>query len=146
ETDEGMRLSTAYRIPDIKGGIRGSVADGVRSAMQASDAFFVWLSLPPSTFWVNLNPDEPNRVIDKALGRTEVGRILLEADRRLKQTDSRLVNPHTRLGARFWNHQRPAPDGSYCFTYRLWIVPGPAKVRETEDAIYIVDAPLKVNM
>ena len=146
ETDEGSQVSSAFRILDTAGASNGSVIDGLRGAMQASDAFFVWLSLPPSTFWVNLSPDEPNRIIDDALGRTEVGRVLLEADRRLKQTDTALVDPHTKRGAQFWNHQQPAPDGSYCFTYRLWIVPGPAKVRETDDAIYIVDAPLDVNM
>lgn len=36
-----------------------------------SDAFFTWLALDPSTFWVNLNPDEPNRVIDADFGTTD---------------------------------------------------------------------------
>jgi hypothetical protein len=41
------------------------------SAGQASDAFFAWLGLPPQSFWVNLNPSEPNRVIDLGLARTD---------------------------------------------------------------------------
>jgi hypothetical protein len=145
-SDDASDVAYAFRADDPTAGSGGTVVDGLRNAVQASDAFFVWLALPPSTFWVNLNPDEPNRIVADALGRTEVGRVLLEADRQLKQIDTALVNPHTDLGARFWNHQQPAPDGSYCFTYRLWIVPDTAKVRETDDAIYIVDAPLDVNM
>ena len=46
----------------------------------ASDAFFVWLTHPPDSFWVNLSPTEAERVIETNLGRTDVGKTLLEAD------------------------------------------------------------------
>jgi len=40
-------------------------------------ALFVWLHLPHDAFFVNLKPNEPNRVLDARMAQTEVGRILL---------------------------------------------------------------------
>ena len=56
-------------------------------------AFMTGLALPDEVFWVNLNPTEPDRIIDPRLEQTEVGRILLEADLQLKKDDSRYSNP-----------------------------------------------------
>jgi len=80
---------------------------------RASDAFFVWLALPTSAMWVNLNPSEPDRIIDPRFGRTSTGRVLLEADLRMKKTAARLTNPNTRLGARFWR-ELEAPSLPSC--------------------------------
>ncbi|MGW6840807.1 hypothetical protein [Streptomyces sp. NPDC054958] len=51
---------------------------GRRTAQLASDSFFVRTELPPPALSVNLNPDEPDRIIDEKFGRTDVGRVLLE--------------------------------------------------------------------
>ncbi|WP_154402565.1 PT domain-containing protein [Nocardioides speluncae] len=122
----------------------GQNVDGVDEAKQASDAFFVWLALPKSAFWVNLNPDQPDRVMDRAFGRTDAGRVLLEADLELKRTGSRLMDPDTPTGRRFWAGL--ATTGATCFVSRAWITPEAATVREDGDALYIVDAPLRVQM
>ncbi|MFD7529770.1 hypothetical protein ACFV8E_19580 [Streptomyces sp. NPDC059849] len=116
-------------------------AAGVKAAKESSDAFFVWLSMPRSTFWVNLNPTEPDRIVDADLGRTDVGRILLQADLELKKTTAALIHPKTELGKKFWNRI----DGK-CMSFRTWIVPGQARVNEQDDQLYILDAPLKVKM
>ncbi|WP_434599932.1 hypothetical protein [Streptomyces sp. A5-4] len=114
---------------------------GVEAAKVTSDAFFVWLSMPPSTFWVNLNPTEPDRIVDPSLGRTDVGRVLLQADLQLKKTTAALIHPKTPLGKKFWNR-----IGKECLSFRTWIVPGEARVNEDDGQLYILDAPLKVKM
>ncbi|MET9607543.1 hypothetical protein ABZZ17_21145 [Streptomyces sp. NPDC006512] len=114
---------------------------GRRAAKEASDAFFVWLRLPPHKQTVNLSPAEPDRIIDPGLARTDAGRILLEADLQLKKTVGRLIHPDSRLGPAFWGSLR----GS-CVSFRQWIVPAPATVRDDGDALHILDAPLSVRM
>ena len=58
-----------------------------------SDAFFIWTLYPQSSFWVNLNPTQADQVIERNLGLTGVGRILLESDLMLKKTTARLLHP-----------------------------------------------------
>jgi hypothetical protein len=116
---------------------------GRRAAQLASDAFFVWLSLPTSDFTVNLNPDEPGRIMDAAFGRTDAGRVLLEADLRMKKSVARFIHPDTTAGARYWNALRGEEK---CASMRQWIVPAPATVREDDGRLYIIDAPLQVKM
>ncbi|WP_406311721.1 hypothetical protein OHA77_23815 [Streptosporangium sp. NBC_01639] len=116
-------------------------ATALRITRQASDAFFVWLALRPSKFTVNLNPTEPDRIVDADLGRTDAGRILLEADFRMKKTVGKLIHPDSRSGGRFWK-----AIGSRCLVFRQWIVPGPATVHERDGELYILDAPLRVKL
>ncbi len=40
---------------------------GLQTAQQDSAAFFNWLTLPPSTFWVNLSPNSLPNIIDPRL-------------------------------------------------------------------------------
>lgn len=44
---------------------------GKAKAQLISDAFFTWLALSPDKFWVNLNPDEPDRIMDAKFGKTD---------------------------------------------------------------------------
>lgn len=137
----GRGAQYAYQV-DAKPGT--GVAYGGREAAQlAADSFFTWLALPPSSFWVNLNPNEPDRIIDARLGRTDAGRVLLEADLRLKKTDAKLLNPRTARGRAFWDALRGERS---CLSSRAWIVPRPAVVRESGNALFILDAPLEVKM
>ena len=149
-------LELRYVSDPRKGGLRyafsGSpgVPDqeaGLATARQSSNAFFTWLSLPPESFWVNLNPNEPNRIMDPQLARTEAGRILLEADLVLKKDSVGWMNANTEFGKAFWDELEAiygdrALDS--CITVRTWIAPAPATVRETGDELYILDAPLTV--
>ena len=79
----GPGVQYAYQV-DAKPGEEISFG-GKQSAQLAADSFFTWLVLPPSSFTVSLNPDEPNRIIDAQLGRTDAGRVLLEADLQMKR-------------------------------------------------------------
>ncbi|WP_158844574.1 hypothetical protein [Streptomyces sp. NRRL WC-3742] len=116
---------------------------GARNARLASDSFFVWLELPPSAFTVNLNPDEPDRIIDAKFGKTDAGRVLLEADLAMKKIVARFIHPDTPAGQKFWDSLQ---GDTKCISMRQWIVPDTATVRDTGDELYILDAPLLVKM
>lgn len=122
---------------------------GLQLAQDASDAFFVWLALPPDKFWVNLNPTEPDRIIDPVFARSDAGRVLLEADLALKKVVAPLVHPDSPSGSRFWRELEALygdrPDQA-CFSVRQWIVPERATVYTSGDELYILDAPLAVKM
>ncbi|MFF3457019.1 hypothetical protein ACFYXH_22345 [Streptomyces sp. NPDC002730] len=118
---------------------------GKEKAQLISDAFLTWLALTPDKFWVNLNPDEPNRVMDAQFGKTDAGRVLLEADLQMKHDFFKTVDPKTDLGKRFWA-SLPKVNGRPCFTgIRNWIEPETATVLEQDGGIYILDAPLKLK-
>lgn len=140
DTRNGGKIEYAFKAPKTANGTTNA-AVGIARAKQASDAFFTWLALPEEKFWVNLNPNEPDRIIDPKFGRTDAGRILLEADMELKRTVAKLIHPDTKTGQAFWRNLR-----SDCFSSRQWIVPAPATVRATNDELYILDAPLSVLM
>ncbi|WP_410628213.1 hypothetical protein [Amycolatopsis sp. cmx-8-4] len=139
----GGQLEYAFNATAAAGD-KHDVAEGQLAAAQSSDAFFVWLSMRESTFWVNLNPNEPDRIVDPTLGITDVGRIMLEADFRMKKVVGRLIQPDTDLGRRFWGE--PGTTAARCIDMRQWIVPKPASVYEQDGGLYIVDAPLDVKM
>jgi hypothetical protein len=120
------------------------ITEGRTALAQSSDAFFVWLSLSPSTFWVNLNPTEPDRIVDPRLGKTDVGRILLQADFQMKKVVGKLIHPDSPLGKQFWGSSDPTTTN--CISMRQWIVPLPATVYEQNGGLYILDAPLDVKM
>ncbi|WP_157640925.1 hypothetical protein [Longispora albida] len=116
---------------------------GRRAAQLASDSFFVWLALPPYSFTVNLNPDEPNRIIDDKFGRTDAGRVLLEADLTMKKSVAKFIHPDAPGADGYWS----ALQGeSKCLSMRQWIVPATATVHDNDDELYILDAPLEVKM
>jgi hypothetical protein len=103
-----------------------------------------WLVLDPNKFWVNLNPTEPDRIIDPALGQTNAGKALLEADFQMKNTEGKLINPHTKFGARYWN-ELEGSSKSLCYSSRMWIAPGDVQVREDGGSLYILKAQLAVK-
>ncbi|WP_169732411.1 Tox-REase-5 domain-containing protein [Haloglycomyces albus] len=138
-TDEGSGVSYSF-----KNSIGPNGSD-LESARLASDAFFVWLELDPSRFWVNLHPDQPDRIIDPELARTDVGKILLEADVELKRSMIAAMDPETDTGYEFWERIFTGPDDDTCFWVRNWISPEPASVRVSGDELHILDAPLKVE-
>ncbi|PBC71075.1 hypothetical protein BX265_5649 [Streptomyces sp. TLI_235] len=116
---------------------------GRRAARLASDSFFVWLELPPSAFTVNLNPDEPDRIIDAQFGRTDAGRVLLEADLAMKKLVAKFIHPDTPGGRTYWDSLQ---GDTKCLSMRQWIVPDTATVRDNGAELYILDAPLLVKM
>lgn len=113
----------------------------------SSDALFTWLALDRRQFWVNLNPDQPDTIIDEQFATTEAGRVLLESDFELKSSLYDNMNPETESGADFFESLEPGPNGELCWSsWRMWVEPLPASAREDGDQLYILDAPLRVQM
>lgn len=120
---------------------------GKEKAQLINDAFFTWLALTPEKFWVNLNPDQPDKIMDSAFGKTDAGRVLLEADLELKKDFADAMNPNKRPEAdQYWKSLPRNSDGVPCwFQVRNWIEPDTAVVREENGGIHILDTPLKVQ-
>ena len=115
--------------------------------------FFVGISLPNDSFWVNLRPDSPDNIIDSYLARTDVGKILLEADLLLKRDTANFTSPQTPEGKDYWDKlYKKAGElfGSENITIptltRPWIVPGEIIIREAQGSAYIYKATLKVML
>jgi len=127
-------------------------------------SFLTGLTLPESEFWVNLNPWEPDRIIEKDLEETDVGRIMLEADLQMKKDFCKYKNPcESEIGEEYWklldekgeelikecmnNHLGEIKDINnvqFAPVTRHWIVPDRVEVYETDNEIYIVNATLNI--
>ena len=117
------------------------------------DYFFTGIDLPNDTFWVNLRPDSPDNIIDPLLAKTEVGRILLEADLQLKKDTALATSPQTPEGREYWNKLYQKAEelyGTQNITIptltRPWIVPDEVIIRESLDSAYVYKATLKVML
>jgi enolase len=117
--------------------------------------FQVGLTLSNSSFWVNLRPDEAKDIIDPDLARTDVGKILLEADLQLKKDTAAFTSPNTQEGRQYWNKLYEKAGelfGNEAVSIptltRPWIVPGEILVSQTrgENSAYIYKATLKVML
>lgn len=113
--------------------------------------FFIGITLPNDSFWVNLRPDSPDNIIDSALAMTDVGKILLEADLQLKKDTAKFTSPETVEGKKYWAKLYQKAEelfGTSNITIptltRPWIVPGEIIIREAKDNAYIYKATLKV--
>ncbi|MER7341301.1 hypothetical protein ABT403_26080 [Streptomyces sp. NPDC000075] len=125
-------------------GLQQDIDAGLDLLTTSIEDLRAWLVLEPTKFWVNLNPNEPGRIVDADLGQTNAGRALLEADLQMKRTEGKLLDPETDFGARYWK-ALSGPSGKGCYSSRLWIVPGDVQVREEGGSLYILKASLAVN-
>jgi len=130
------------------------------SATILLDYFKIGLSLPNDKFWVNLRPDSQDEIIDDELAKTDLGKVMLEADLKLKQDTALFTSPQTPQGKEYWNklYQRAGElFGTENITIptltRPWIVPGEIILRESSDnnskasqGAYIYKANLKVML
>ena len=126
--------------------------------------FLTGLALPNEAFWVNLNPWEPDRVIDEGLAGTDVGRIMLEADLQMKRDFCKYEDPaESDVGIRYWQlldekqeelvresmreypgQIRDAGNVLFQATTRHWIVPDHVTAYGDGDEVYVVDASLDI--
>jgi len=102
--------------------------------------FFAALAADPSSWWVNLSPDEPDRVIGKALDGTALGDVFLAQDHLLKQRASALTDPRTLSGRDYW-----AMPGARDSTMKVWIEPSAVRVASMLQGCAIEEAGLTVR-
>ena len=150
-----VELRADFLDPRASGDPRAPSAVNDAAVAAVSDAFFVWLTRPPESFWVNLAPTESDRVVDAGLGETDAGKTLLEADLLLKRTAARLLHPDHELGGAFWDQLYGwvgTRDSKLCHSFRQWIVPGVAQLQVVEQTperqtplLHVLRAPLRVR-
>lgn len=126
------------------------IIDVKKAAQKSIEYFFTALALSDDKFWVNLNPNEKDKVIDPLLADTDFGRAMLAADLRLKEDFSELTNPQASpIGKEFWKrlHEKAAELGignEVSTGARVWIVPEEAGVYETAHEVRLIESRLKV--
>lgn len=147
EASDGSGVRYAFHAGDNPNEDQEPSFGGLEAAQLSSDALFTWLALPQSSFWVNLNPDQPDKIMDDKLASTDAGRVLLQADLALKRNIAKLTVPDNDTGRQFWSSLRRSSNGQLCWpSWRVWIEPLPASVRDKNGELYILDAPLQVKM
>jgi len=145
-------LNNNFKLLLDKGDAKGIKEDTLEQSTRVLlGYFFVGISLPNDSFWVNLRPDQEDNIIDPDLARTDAGKILLEADLQLKKDTAKFTSPETPEGKEYWAklYQKAGEIfGSENITIptltRPWIVPGEIILREAGDNAYIYKATLKV--
>ncbi|MBI4706922.1 MAG: hypothetical protein HY761_03230 [Candidatus Omnitrophica bacterium] len=149
-TDDGFN-HLRFKLKARKSGFFEPIIDINKSAQKSLEYFFIGLALPDSAFWVNLNPHEPERLIDQDLADTDLGRIMLSADLRLKEDFAECLNPQTSpVGREFWKRvYEKAKELGYTdkipFTNKLWIIPDKALAVESSNQLSLVNCSLKVG-
>ena len=123
------------------------------STRKLLEYFFIGITLPNESFWVNLRPDSPDNIIDGYLVQTDIGKILLEADVQLKKDTAQMTNPQTAIGKLYWDKLYKKAEELLGYEnitiptlVRPWIVPGEIIIRENQDSAYIYKATLKVML
>ncbi|MFH0763065.1 MAG: hypothetical protein V1925_04165, partial [Candidatus Omnitrophota bacterium] len=147
-------LTDNFQILLDKGGIKNLKEAQVKQEGQALLKYFlVGVTLPNENFWVNLRPDAENQIISSQLEKTDVGKVLLEADLQLKKDTAHFTSPQTAEGKAYWDklYQKAGElFGSENITIpalvRPWIVPGEVIIRETQGSAYVYKGILKVML
>ncbi|MFH0856190.1 MAG: HEAT repeat domain-containing protein, partial [Candidatus Omnitrophota bacterium] len=127
-----------FKVLLDKGDLKSLPAQELKSSTKALLSYFLTgLTLPNSSFWVNLRPDSPDNIIDEYLSKTDAGRIMLEADLQLKKDTALYTSPQTSEGREYWNKLYKKAEELYGYDSitiptltRPWIVPGEIIIRE----------------
>ncbi|MDD5116610.1 MAG: HEAT repeat domain-containing protein, partial [Candidatus Omnitrophica bacterium] len=144
----------SFKLLIDKGSLKGSSQGELENtSKELLKYFLIGISLPNGSFWVNLRPDAQDEIIDDDLAKTDVGRIMLEADIQLKKDTAKFTSPETLEGKEYWDKlYRKAGElfSTQNITIptltRPWIVPDEIIIRETTDSAYVYKATLKVML
>jgi hypothetical protein len=140
------------------------VADLATSESASLIYFLTGLSLPNDSFWVNLNPEESERIATRSMCSTMVGRIMLEADLQMKKDFCKYENPcESEIGEKYWalleekreelvtecmriypEEIQSVDNVFFGAATRYWIVPDTITAYEDEDEIYVEEAALDI--
>lgn len=118
----------------IEGGDLGSHSpEFAVESTRVVNFFATAVTVPESEFWVNLSPDETNRMLGAGLTGTEAGHQLLELDVRLKRLAASLMHPDSASGKLFWGEVFERTAGMVARAeiatfQRVWLVPKSATV------------------
>jgi len=136
-------------IKGRKPGYFEAVLDTRKATQKTLEYFFIGLAINEDRFWVDLNPYQADRVIDQSLENTDLGRIMLNADLRLKEDVTTLINPQvSKTGKEFWRRlfEKAQELGvtEIPVMTRVCIVPAETIAYETENQFSIIKSSLRV--
>lgn len=124
-----------------------------RESLKLIRYFMAALTAPEEEIWVNLSPEEPDRIIPEALGFTELGRDMLVQDYLLKQMTSSLIFLDHESGQKFWDNVRARAFEEFGTSdlpvntfNKVWIVPDRAVVSQFQNQAVIKERHLKVML
>jgi hypothetical protein len=106
-----------------------------------TEYFLTAVAAPDNESWVNLSPDETNRMLAKPIAGTTLGRTLLESDLKLKRLAASLLHPDCDTGRRYWDavfrgsSESTNPPRDYATFQRVWLVPSKAVVFHPDNQI-----------
>ncbi|HNQ50806.1 MAG TPA: hypothetical protein PKL03_05150 [Candidatus Omnitrophota bacterium] len=121
-----------------------------KATEKAIEYFFIGLVMPDEAFWVNLNPKGMTQIMDPGLADTDLGKVMLAADLRLKKDTCDLTNPQkSKIGRDYWDRLYAKADelgivDQIPVYNRVWIMPGEALLVQTQDRIEIAQSALQV--
>ena len=116
-----------------------------REKMRLVRYFFAALTISEKKMWVNLDPQEADRVIDDELAETEIGETLLTQDYVLKCAAALLTHPDTQAGRAYWEKAAETRAEAGGASARVWIKPGRISIYDRDNVSIITDAELKVE-
>ncbi|MFP4473545.1 MAG: hypothetical protein ACLFPX_06755 [Candidatus Omnitrophota bacterium] len=133
--------------------------DGLRGEALRTEAdrmiryFLASLTVPEDQMWVNLSPEEQDRIISDHFGRTAMGMDMLAQDYLLKQLTASLMYPEEELGKEFWQrvHKRAqkefgTSDIPVDTFNKVWIVPQDASVYVKDNHAFIIKSRMDVML
>ena len=122
-------------------------------SLRIAKYFLAAVTVPADQLWVNLSPFEPDRIIPDQLGITLLGADMLAQDYVLKQFTASQIYPENEPGREFWRNIYKAAQEQFgtidipVDTFnRVWISPLKAEVYEKNNAVYVTQAKLKVQL
>jgi hypothetical protein len=117
------------------------------TSLRSINYFLAALTMPEDGLWVNLSPDEPDRIIDDNLAMTDLGADMLDADEYLKRVVSSLTHPNTETGVEYWRTVKFKSEirNSKPETSKVWIKPEKAVVYEDSHGAFIAETVLGVH-
>ncbi|MEW5895508.1 MAG: hypothetical protein AB1650_07115 [Candidatus Omnitrophota bacterium] len=130
-----------------------SPADMREESVRIIRYFLTALTFPEKDLWVNLSPNEPDRIIPDELSLTDMGKDMLAQDYVLKQIVSSLTYPESETGADFWDKVYSQPDklsstgeDPINMFNKIWIMPDSADIYQDTDKAFIASSRLKVML
>jgi hypothetical protein len=121
-----------------------------KATEKTMEYFFIGLVLPDNAFWVDLNPRGLTKIMESDLADTDMGRVMLAADLRLKKDTCELTNPQkSKTGRAYWDRLYAKADALGIVDQlpvynRVWIVPGEVRLIQSQDQISIARSSLSV--
>jgi len=110
--------------------------------------FMAALTIPEQDLWVNLSPNESNRITSDKLVQTELGKELLAQDYILKQLAASLTHPESNTGKEYWNENFKSQISNFKSNAsnalaKVWIVPDYALIYEDNNTAVIKESTMK---